>query len=130
MDATANIGNCAWHRGDGWSVLAAGCRSVCSGVVARRPWRRQRANGADRGDRSCAGSLANRRNANGSGTGDHGRVGMRTIFVAEIFGTKVVDQADLATMLTASISQLTELTFSISSLLRSAAERYRTGCLR
>jgi len=29
---------------------------------------------------------------------------MRTIFVAEIFGTKVVDQADLATMLTASIA--------------------------
>ena len=41
------------------------------------------ADGADRGDRSCAGSLANRRDANGSGVGDYGCGGVRTVFVAE-----------------------------------------------
>ena len=83
MDFTADLGNCAWHRGDGWTVLAAGRRAVRAGVVARGSWRRQGADGANRGGRSCAGSLANRRNANGPGIRNYGCVGLRTIFIAE-----------------------------------------------
>lgn len=88
LDFAAGIGGCAWDWGDGWVVLAAGRDGVCASIVAEWILGRAAADGANCGDGSCAGSLADCGNADGSGAGDHGSASGRVVLVAEVSGEK------------------------------------------